>query len=67
MMNTKTLKNKSIKIIIGNFFSVIIYYINNFFYVLGSSEKMSVMSSVFIPLMLLTMINLLLIKNLNAK
>ncbi len=67
MMNTKTLKNKSIKIIIGLFLSVIIYYINNFFYVLGSSEKMSVMSSVFIPLMLLTMINLLLIKNLNAK
>ena len=39
MMNTKTLKNKSIKIIIGLFLSVIIYYINNFFYVLGSSEK----------------------------
>ena len=33
MMNTKNFKSKNLKITIGLFFSVIIYYINNFFYV----------------------------------
>ena len=44
MMNTKTFKNKIIKIIIGLFLSVIIYYVNNFFYILGTSEKINVIS-----------------------
>ena len=67
MMNTRTFKNKSIKIIIGLFLSVIIYYINNFFYILGTSEKMNVISSVFIPLIILTMINTLLMRKINDK
>ena len=67
MMNTKTFRNKSLKITIGLFFSVIIYYINNFFYVLGTSEKINVISSVIIPLIILTMINSIFIKNINAK
>ena len=67
MMNTKTFKNKSIKIIIGLFLSVIIYYINNFFYVLGTSEKINVLTSVFVPLIMLTIINFLLMRNINAK
>ena len=67
MMNTKTFKNKSLKIIVGLFLSVIIYYINNFFYILGTSEKISVLSSIFIPLAILTMINSLFMRNINAK
>ena len=67
MMNTKNFKNKSVKIIIGLFLSVIIYYINNFFYVLGTSEKINVISSVFIPLTIFAIINLLLIRDINAK
>ena len=67
MMNTKTFRNKSLKITIGLFFSVIIYYINNFFYVLGTSEKINVISSVIIPLLILTMINSIFIRNINAK
>ena len=67
MMNTKTFKNKTLKIIIGLFLSVIIYYINNFFYVLGTSEKINVISSVIIPLTILTMVNCLLLRNINAK
>ena len=67
MMNTKTFKNKSIKIIIGLFLSVIIYYINNFFYILGTSEKISVVSSIIIPLTFLTIINFLFLRNINAK
>ncbi len=67
MMNTKTFKNKSLKITIGLFFSVIIYYINNFFYVLGTSEKINVISSVIIPLIILIIINTIFIRNINAK
>ena len=67
MLNTKTFQNKTLKIIIGLFLSVIIYYINNFFYVLGTSEKLNVISSVIIPLTILTTINLLLLRNINAK
>ena len=67
MMNTKTFRNKSLKITIGLFFSVIIYYINNFFYVLGTSEKINVISSVIIPLIILTIINSIFIRNINAK
>ncbi len=67
MMNTKTFKNKSLKVIIGLFLSVIIYYVNNFFYILGTSEKMNVISSILIPLIILTIINSFLIKNINEK
>ena len=67
MMNTKTFKSKTLKIIIGLFLSVIIYYVNNFFYVLGTSEKLNVISSIIIPLTILTIINFILLRNINAK
>ena len=67
MMNTKTFKSKSLKVIIGLFLSVVIYYINNFFYILGTTEKVNVVSSVFIPLIILTIINALLIRKINDK
>ena len=67
MMNTKAFKSKSLKVIIGLFLSVIIYYINNFFYILGTSEKINVISSIFVPLIILTIINFLFMRNINAK
>ncbi len=67
MMNTKTFKNKSLKVIVGLFLSVIIYYVNNFFYILGTSEKINVVSSILIPLIILAIINSFLIKNINEK
>ncbi len=67
MMNTKTFKSKSLKIIMGLFLSVIIYYINNFFYILGTSEKINVISSIIIPLIILTIINTFLMRNINEK
>ena len=67
MMSTKNFKNKNLKIMIGLFLSVIIYYINNFFFILGTSEKIGVITSIFIPLLSLTLINLIFIRNLNAK
>ena len=67
MMSTKSFKSKNLKIIIGLFSSVIIYYINNFFFVLGTSEKINVITSIFAPLLFFTLINLIFIRNLNAK
>ena len=42
MFNTKSLKSITLKISIGLFMSVIIYYLNNFFHVMGKTEKFSV-------------------------
>ena len=56
MMNTKHFKSKNFKIMVGLFFSVIIYYVNNFFYVLGASEKIGISSSVFTPLLFFALI-----------
>ena len=67
MMNTKHFRSKNFKIMFGLFFSVIIYYVNNFFYVLGASEKIGISSSVFTPLLFFTLINLIFLRNLNAK
>ena len=67
MMNTKTFKSKSFKIIIGLFLSVIIYYLNNFFYILGTSEKISVIHSIIVPLIILTIINSFFLRNINEK
>jgi len=67
MMNTKNFKSKNFKITIGLFLSVIIYYINNFFYVMGTSEKINIINSVFIPLLFFTLINFIFLRNLNAK
>ena len=67
MMNTKSFKSKNLKIIIGLFLSVVIYYINNFFFILGTSEKIGTITSIFTPLLLFALINLIFIRNLNAK
>ena len=67
MFRVKRLDNTTIKISLGLFFSVIIYYLNNFFFVLGSTEKITVLSSVFIPLIILTIVNSLMLKNINEK
>ena len=67
MMNTRNFKNKILKITIGLFLAVIIYYINNFFFILGTSEKIGAITSIFTPLLLFALINLIFIRNLNAK
>ena len=51
MLNIKQFKSNTFKISIGLFFSVIIYYLNNFFYVLGSTEKKILILSIFLPLL----------------
>ena len=49
MIKIKQVSGTTIKISLGLFFSVVIYYINNFFFVLGSTEKLSRMFSIFTP------------------
>jgi lipopolysaccharide export system permease protein len=67
MFNAKKFGNKYIKIVLGLFCSVIIYYISNFFYVLGSTEKMTLLGSVISPLLILSLINIYFVRNINAK
>ena len=67
MFNSKTLKSNTLKLVFGLFISVIIYYTNNFFYVLGNTEKLSVLSSVWSPLLILSMISTFFLRNINEK
>ncbi len=65
MFRVKRLDSTTVKISLGLFFSVIIYYINNFFFVMGTTEKISTLYAVFIPLIILTLLNIFMIKNIN--
>ena len=67
MLNLKQIKGTSIKILIGVFFSVIIYYLNNFSYVLGSTERISIIISIFLPLLILFGVNFSMLYNVNEK
>ncbi len=67
MFNSKNLKNTTFKISLGLFSSVFIYYINNFFYVLGNTEKIHFVAAVWFPLAILSLINVLMINNINEK
>ena len=67
MLNTKQFKSSTIKISIGLFFSVIIYYFFNFFKVLGETEKINLINSILVPLVLLTILNTIMIRKYNEK
>ena len=67
MLNTKRSNSKVIKIVIGLFFSVLIYYINNFFNVMGSTEKIPLIVSIWTPLIFLSVVNLIMLININEK
>jgi len=67
MLNSKNLKNNILRFSIGLFFSVLIYYVSNFFIVLGKTEKINLLMSVSIPIMTLLIINLLMLRNINDK
>ena len=67
MLNIKQIKGTTFKISIGLFFSVIIYYLNNFSYVLGSTERVSIIFSILLPLLVLFSINCLMLYNINEK
>ena len=67
MLNSKKFKNNTLKILIGLFLCVIIYYLNNIFNVLGKTEKINYIISVWSPLLILTFIILLITNKINEK
>lgn len=67
MFNIGYQKNSFFSITLGIGLSVIIYYINYFFNVLGTSEKIPVLLSVFLPLVILSFVNFTSIIKLNEK
>ena len=67
MFNISYQKNSLFRIVLGIFLSVIIYYISNFFNVLGTSEKIPLFLSIWLPLIILLIINIIFILRLNEK
>jgi lipopolysaccharide export system permease protein len=67
MFNTKKSNSKIFRIIIGLSFSIVIYYINNLFNVMGATEKIPILVSVWTPIIVLILINLTMLININEK
>ena len=67
MLYFKELKSNGLRISIGLFLAVFIYYGNNFFYVLGNSEKISLINSVWGPMIFLGLVNAILLRRINEK
>ncbi len=67
MFRMKYQYNTSLKISIGLFLTVIIYYLNNFFVVLGSTERIPLIISVFFPLLLLSIVNSFMLERVNER
>ena len=67
MLNIKNIKGTTYKISLGLFFSVIIYYLNNFSLALGDAEKIPLLMSTFIPLFVILFINSIMIVKINEK
>tara|TARA_Y100000389_G_C17443360_1_gene510038 strand:+ start:244 stop:930 length:687 start_codon:yes stop_codon:yes gene_type:complete len=67
MFNTKQFPSTTLKIIIGLFFSVLIYYVNNFFNVLGSTERIPIIFSICAPIIFLSLTNLIMLAKINDK
>ena len=67
MFRIKRLDSTTFKIALGLFLSVIIYYINNFFLVMGSTERITLTLAVFTPLMILGITNSFMVYRINEK
>ena len=67
MFRIKEIKGTTYKISIGLFFSVIIYYLNNFSIVLGSTDRMPISFSILMPLFAILIINTMMIYRINEK
>ena len=67
MLSAGYQKNTLFTVIYGVFLSVIIYYINYFLNILGTNEKIPLFLSIFLPLIILSIINFTSIIKLNEK
>ena len=65
MLNIKFNKSKIFHLFLGIFLCVSIYYINYFSNILGQNEKVPVVISIWIPLLLLLMINAISLTRIN--
>ena len=67
MFSGKKLKSNTLKISLGLFLCVIIYYLNNLFSVLGATERINHYLSVWVPLILLFLTTLIMMDKINEK
>ena len=67
MFGSKKIKSNTLKISIGLFLCVLIYYLNNLFYVLGLTERLHYMISVWAPLFVLIFPILIMTYRVNEK
>lgn len=67
MLNSKKYKSSTLKISAGLFACVIIYYLNNLFNVLGTTERINHIVAVWIPLLFLVFAILILVRKINEK
>jgi len=67
MMNIKYQKNKLFNLFIGIFLSVLIYYISHFSNLLGLNNKIPLIFSVWLPILILALISILGIIRVNEK
>ena len=67
MFNIGYQKNSFFKITLGILLSVVIYYINYFLNILGTNEKIPLILSIFMPLIILSIVNFTSIIKINEK
>ena len=67
MFKIKRVDTATLKISLGLFVSVIIYYINNFFLVMGNTERIPLIFAILIPLLILGTINIFMVRRINEK
>ena len=67
MFNIGYQKNIFFKITLGILLSVVIYYVNYFLNILGTNEKIPLILSILMPLIMLSIINFISIIKLNEK
>lgn len=67
MLNSKSFKSNILKISIGLFLCVIIYYFNNLFNVMGTTEKINNILSVWMPQIILSLLIIPMTLKINEK
>ena len=67
MLNTKHNRSKVLNIIMGIISSVVIYYLNYFINLMGETERIPFMISIWIPFLLLSIICLIGLIRVNEK
>ena len=67
MLNSKKYRSNTLKISMGLFLCVIIYYINNLFNVMGSTEKLNYIISIWVPIILLSLVTFFMNFKVNEK